>query len=173
MAQRQPAKQPSWSRPLAELVSGVMDPVLARQGFGESSIILHWDEIVGERMARTCEPLKLQWPPRGPKSAPDVRSEPATLIIRVEGAFALELQHLAPVVIERVNAHLGWRCIGKLAMRQGPVAGKSQHPRFNPAFDAVAYQAAAAQAVGIEDGQLRDAVTRLGARVLNAGSKKP
>ena len=42
-------------------------------------------------------------------------------MIRVESAFALELQHLAPVVIERVNAYYGWRCIGKLVLKQGPV----------------------------------------------------
>ena len=42
-------------------------------------------------------------------------------MIRVEGAFALELQHLAPIVIERVNTYYGWRCIGKLVLKQGPV----------------------------------------------------
>ncbi len=41
--------------------------------------------------------------------------------MRVEGGFAIELQHDAPVVIERVNRYFGWRCIGRLALRQGPV----------------------------------------------------
>ncbi len=42
-------------------------------------------------------------------------------MVRVEGVFALELQHLAPVVIQRVNAHYGWACIGRIVMRQGRV----------------------------------------------------
>ena len=64
--------------------------------------------------------------PRG-GADPDARPEPATLIVRVESAFALELQHLAPLVIERVNAHYGWRCVGRLVLKQGPV------PRPRPA----------------------------------------
>ena len=37
----------------------------------------------------------------------------------------LEIQHLAPVILERVNSHFGWRCAGKLAIRQGRVTGKA------------------------------------------------
>jgi hypothetical protein len=38
-----------------------------------------------------------------------------TLTVRVEGAFALELQHLGPLVIERINRHYGWACVGREA----------------------------------------------------------
>ena len=60
-----PRKEP-WSRPLADLVGPIIDPVLAKRGFGQSDVILYWDEIVGERLAAMSQPLRLNWPPRPP-----------------------------------------------------------------------------------------------------------
>ena len=168
MAPRLPVqhKKQNWSQPLADLVGPVIDPVLAKHGFGESAIILHWDEIVGPRIARASEPLKLQWPPRGPKAAPDARADPATLVVRVEGVFALELQHLAPVIVVRINAHLGWRCVGRLAMRQGPLGKHAPRARNQMPPGREAMERAAEISAGVGDNALRDALTRLGARVL-------
>ena len=153
-----PRKRP---RPLADLVAGAIDPVLARQGFSEADLILHWDDIVGERLAGNSRPIKLQWPPR---PASDGVPRPATLVVRVEGAFAIELQHGADQVLSRVNAHLGWRCVGRLAFRQGPVdrpppAGHRKEPT------AAAIAAAAGALTDIADEGLRDALARLGAHV--------
>ena len=90
----------------------------------------------------------------------------ATLILRVEGVFALELQHLAPMLVERVNAHLGWRCIGKLALRQAPLQGRppAKPPPSPPSPAAV--ERARDLVAGIEDDALRKALVRLGSRVL-------
>lgn len=153
--------------PLADLIGRALGPALARQGFGEADLILHWEDIVGERLAQWSEPIKLQWPPRGPLRAPNAAAEPATLVVRVEGAFALELQHLAPIVVERINSHLGWRCVGRLALRQGPLE-RLARPLHKPAAPSPAARAAAARAVeGIADPGLRDALERLGAGVLS------
>ena len=46
----------AWSRPLADLVGAIVDPVFAKQGFSESDLILHWDDIVGERLAGRIAP---------------------------------------------------------------------------------------------------------------------
>lgn len=154
------------ARPLADLIGKAIDPVLAKQGFGESDLIFHWDEIVGERLARVCEPIKLQWPSRGIKTSPENAPEPASLLIRVEGGFAIELQHLAPLVVERVNAHLGWRCVGRILLRQGPIGLTRAPKRQRPVDDPVARAEAAAQSAAIEDEPLRDALTRLGARII-------
>ncbi len=159
------SKRPShspWSRPLADLVGAVIDPVLARQGFGESQIVLYWEDIVGERLAAMSEPLALKWPPRGP-----ARTEhaPATLVVRVETGFALELQHLAAIVIERVNGYLGFACIDRLALRQGPVTRRATVARRrSPSPQAVA--AAEAMVGDVSEGPLREALTRLGAQVI-------
>ncbi len=46
-----PRRKPSRATPLADLVGKALDPVIAKQGFGESDIILNWDDIVGARLA--------------------------------------------------------------------------------------------------------------------------
>lgn len=166
MSLRPPPKRRPWSQPLADFVTQAMSPALAKHGFGEADLILNWDEIAGERLAAVCEPLKVQWPGRGPKSSPDAKQEPAMLVLRVEGAFALELQHSAPVLIERINAHLGWRCIGRIALRQGPLEHRhASKPKPLPR-DAEAEKKAAAMLGGVADEGLLDALTRLGGRVL-------
>jgi hypothetical protein len=162
----------NWSRPLADLIGATLQPLAAKRGFGESDILLNWDTIVGERLAAVCQPIRLQWPIRGPKTPPDAPTEPATLHLRVEGAFALELQHLAPVISERVNARLGWRCVGRVSLQQGPlerVSGRSPAP---PPPDPADVARAAAMAAGVENDGLREALGRLGARALSARRSK-
>jgi hypothetical protein len=151
--------------PLADLVGGAVDPVLAKLGFSQSSLILHWDDIVGERIASSCEPIKLQWPPRPAKRADDSAIEPATLVLRVSGAMALDVQHEAPQLIARVNAHLGWRAVGKIAIRQGPLT-RAAKPQRRPPPDPRAVARAEKAVAGVEDEALRKALVELGARAL-------
>ena len=168
MRKRRPGKIP-WSRPLADLVQTAIDPVLRRQGFGPSGLVMFWDDIVGERLAAISQPVKVQWPARQHDRAAENRPAPATLVVRVETGFALELQHLAPLVIERVNAHFGWRCVSRLLLKQGPVAAPVLASHGGRSLDKAA-EAAAEMIVGTGmEEPLRLALTRLGARVL-AGS---
>ena len=158
-------RRKTWSRPLADLVGSVIDPVFAKQGFSESDLILHWDDIVGERLAAASRPIKLQWPPRPAGRHPDAAPQPATLVIRVESGMALELQHSADQVLARVNAHLGWRCIGKLSFRQGPIERSERAALRRRAPGAAALAAASKRVQGVEDEALRAALARLGAHV--------
>jgi hypothetical protein len=164
MWKRRPGKTP-WSRPLADLIQTAINPVLTRQGFGQSGLVLFWDDIVGERLAAMSRPVKVRWPVRHIDRATENDPVPATLIVRVETGFALELQLLAPLVIERVNAHFGWRCVSRLLLKQGPVAAPLA--RHGPGQLDKAAETAAETIVGSGmDGPLRLALTRLGARIL-------
>ena len=156
----------SWSRPLAEFVQTAIGPVATRQGFGQGDLFLFWEAIAGERLAAISQPVKLQWPPRRQDRAADNGTAPATLIIRVESGFALEMQHLAPVIIERVNAHFGWRCVARIALKQGLLEARSLFQAGGPVPDRAAGAAAEGLTGGITEAPLREALTRLGARVL-------
>jgi hypothetical protein len=160
------AKQ-RWATPLGDFVAPLVEPALARQGFGEASLVADWPEIVGASIARGCRPIKLQWPPRAPKRDPETPVEPATLVLRVEGAAALDIQHSAALIVERVNAHLGWRCIGKLAFRQGPLEPPPPARRHAPAPSGEAIAKAREAASAIEGEALRAALERFGARALD------
>jgi hypothetical protein len=161
------------AKPLAEFTSGLISEALAARGLGEASLIADWPAIVGETVARHARPIELQWPPRAAKRDPASPVRPATLVLRVEGAFALEAQHAASVIVARVNAHLGWRCVDKIAFRQGPLPPLAGRRRLTPAPSEAAQAAARAAAASIEDEDLRDAVTRLGARAIDRSVRPP
>jgi hypothetical protein len=175
---KQRSDKGGWSRPLADLVGRAIDPVLARQGFGQSDLILYWDDIVGERLAAMSQPIKLQWPPRdrlqgqGARGAETRRATPsATLVVRVETGFALELQHLSGAVIERVNAHLGWRCVSRLTLKQGPVERRASARPARCLPDPSAAKEAEGLVTEIKDDGLRLALARLGAHALSRRSR--
>lgn len=150
-------------KPLAELIQACIGPAYAAQGFASTDILEAWPTIVGERLARACQPIKLEWPRQARRE--DGRSQPGTLVVRVEGAFALDLQHLAPVVIERVNAHYGWACIGRIVLKQGRIHRPGR--RSAPAPIDPARRGEVALAVSrIETDGLREALDRLGCAVV-------
>src|SRR5580658_231950 len=134
------------AKPLAEFTSGLIAEALAMRGLGETSLIADWPAIVGETLAHHARPIELQWPPRAAKRDPDAPIAPATLVLRVESAFALEAQHSASVIVDRVNAHLGWRCVGKIAFRQGPLPPLKDKRRAAPIPSGAAEAAARAAA---------------------------
>ena len=70
-----------------------------------------WPQIVGADLARFCVPESLDFP-RG-------RRDGATLRVVALPGRALEIQHLAPQIIERVNGHFGWAAVARMTIRQG------------------------------------------------------
>ena len=54
------------------------------------------------------------------------RPEPATLVLRVEGPAAIEIQHLSGVILERVNRFFGWQAVDRIALRQAPLRRRQQ-----------------------------------------------
>jgi hypothetical protein len=158
-------KRPRNAAPLADLVGKTVGDAFARQGFAAVEIVTQWQAIVGEDLAKRSEPIKLTWPRR------DDPDSIGVLQIRVEGAYALEIQHLQPVIIERVNRYFGWRCVGKLAIRQGPVAARRKRPalRKEPSPEEVGRTR---QSIGkFEDDALGHSVARLGALIKDRGRK--
>ena len=149
----------SYPKPLAELVSVCVADAFARQGFSSCEIVTHWDEIVGSEIAALAEPIRMQWArSRDPEDA-----QPATLVLRVEGPAALEIQHMGGVILERVNRYLGWQAVDRLALRQAPLTHRRRQPR--PRIDDGAAAAIAAQMCEIADEGLRTALGRLGAAI--------
>jgi hypothetical protein len=167
--------KPSPAKRLADLLPQALGPAAARQGFAGAEILARWEAIVGPELAAVSAPQKLVAPPRGPGD-PDAPAPRSTLTVRVEGAFALELQHRTPEIVERVNAHLGWPCVGAVKIRQGAVAGlrrANRTPRtLAPETPEDAAKVSAATAA-IEDGGLADALGRLGRAALARSRSRP
>jgi hypothetical protein len=159
------------AKPLAELIENALQPIMAAQGFASTDIIIGWPEIIGEKLAEFSRPVKIEWPRRRSYGDDGQGGEAATLVLKVESAFALDIQHMLPVLIERVNARYGWRCIGKIVIKQGPVPRPS-HAAPRRSLDPAMIEQASQQIGAIEDEGLRDALVRLGAGILSDSHKK-
>ncbi len=154
----------SFPRPLSEFTTASLTGVLKSQGFASTEILTRWPTIVGAEIAAHSEPMKINWP-RPKQDVGEVeQSEPATLILRVEGPAALEIQHLSSVILERVNRFFGWQAIGRLALRQAPLRRKVPKARPAPP-DPVMVARLAADMPDIEDEGLRNALARLGTAI--------
>jgi hypothetical protein len=121
--------------------------------------VLRWAEIAGPEIAAHAEPIRIQWP--RPVEGEDTRT--ATLILRVDGPMALEIQHSADLILQRVNRFLGWNAVGKLALRQAPLSRRAAKPPRAP--DPAAIEQEAKQLGEVQDDALRDALARLGASI--------
>jgi len=145
---------------LGQLVGKTIADALARQGFASTGVVTHWPEIVGAEIADHAEPMRMIWPRRVHEDDPD----PATLVLRVEGPVALEIQHLSGVIIEKVNRFFGFRAVGRIQIRQAPLA-RREKKKPPPAPDPEVVARLAAGMGDIADEALRDALARLGASV--------
>ncbi|MDH3665877.1 MAG: DciA family protein [Paracoccaceae bacterium] len=139
----------------------------ATHGFAEPEVLLRWSEIVGEGLSGLCMPVKVTYP-RDHGLA-------ATLIVCAEGARAPEVAHLEPRIIERVNQFYGYRAIGRLKLTQTtgnpgfaePAAAFTGAPEATAAEPGPEAKAAASRLTnGIENPELRAALTRMGAHIL-------
>jgi len=147
------------ARPLRDLLGKVVGDTFARQGFASAELVTRWPEIAGAEVAAVSEPIKIQWPrPDDTGTRP-----PGTLVLRVEGPAAIEIQHFAGVICERVNRFLGWRAIERIAFRQAPLRRRAGKPGRKP--DAAAAARLATSMPEIADDDLRAALARLGAAI--------
>ena len=151
---------PISAKPLSVLLSDVFSDAYARQGFAARELVTRWAEIAGPEIAVHAEPLKIQWP-RPVEGQPQ---EPATLVLRVDGPMALEIQHGSDVILQRVNRFLGWNAVGRLALRQAPLSRRNA-PKTPAAPDAKAVAEVAKTLSSVEDEDLRAALARLGASI--------
>ena len=118
----------SYPRPLAEVLRKTLTDAFAKQGFASTELVTRWPEIVGVEIAAHSQPEKIQWPRTPPALAAQARAapEPGTLMLRVEGPAALEIQHLSGVILERVNQFFGWQAVDSMRLRQAPLVARAR-----------------------------------------------
>jgi hypothetical protein len=154
--------KPRRSQPklLSQLAGKTIADALAKQGFAQTGLVTHWADIVGADIADHAEPMRMIWPRRVHEDDPD----PATLVLRVEGPVALEIQHMSGVIIDKVNRFFGWRAVGRIQIRQAPLMRRAAKKKPRGPDPAVVARLAAGM-TDVADEGLRDALARLGASV--------
>ena len=147
------------AKPLSVLLSDVFSEAYAKQGFAARELVTRWSEIAGASVAAHSQPLKIQWS----RPIEGQELEPATLVLRVEGPMALEIQHMSDLILQRVNRFLGWNAVGRLALRQGPLSHRPA--KAVPDLDPKAVARLSETLDSVEDEALRTALARLGASI--------
>lgn len=173
MSTAAPSSRPSFRRrrgpaPVADLLGDVLKPSAKKRGFASTDLFAHWPDIVGPVHRDHSQPERLSWPRKLEDGGED-GFEPATLIVRVEGARALMFQHEIPQILERINAVFGFPAVARIRIVQKPIIRPqvARAPRPRPLTRA---EEARVRDLtdGIEDEGLKRALVSLGAAVLTA-----
>lgn len=133
----------------------VTKPVFGRHGFASGALVVDWPAIVGSAVAAHTLPLRIRFSPKD-------RSD-GTLEIKVaSSAFSTEIQHLEPLILERINGYFGWNAVARLRLKHGPLPVKRaiRPPPPEPAPEVSARLEQVLEQV--EDPTLREALARLG-----------
>lgn len=97
---------------LGDCATPLLRPAFEKRGFAEARIAADWTTLVGERLARVCRPVKIQW--RGGAQ----EGEGGVLVIGARGGAAMEIAHSAPTIVERINVFYGYRAVERLKVDQ-------------------------------------------------------
>jgi hypothetical protein len=143
-------------RAVGLLASKLAAPVVAKRGGGVLvRLKADWASIVGPEWALVAWPIAF-----GRDGALKLRSVPAA---------ALELQHRAPLLIDRINVYFGRSAVSRLILIQQalprPLEPRNIAPRQ---FAAGESEALGRRLAGIHDPELRAALVRLGNAVAGA-----
>ena len=93
------------ARGIAGLLAPVVRPAFKKRAPAAAALLADWPALAGAELAARAAPVKLA---------------AGTLILACSGPAALELQHLAPAIIARLNLALGGRSIERLRFVQQP-----------------------------------------------------
>ena len=152
-------------------VARLTGPLARRRGTATARLCAEWSLIVGPKIAQQSLPERLIGTPgrdAGGRSRPPAsRGGGGTLRLRVDGPLALELQHLAPQLIERINAYFGYAAVARLQIIQGPLPHRPNAARPMPApLDPARRRVLQSRLAPIGDESLRRALDRLGQAIL-------
>lgn len=136
-------------------VSRLAAPILAKRGGGVLvRLKAQWAAIVGHEWAAAAWPTAL--------------GRDGVLKLRTVPTAALELQHRAPLLIERINLYFGRPVVTRLTQVQGSLPLAAAAPAPLPPLAAGEAEALDRQLSGIADPELRAALARLGRAVAGA-----
>ena len=140
-----------------------------KQGFNGIEIFKQWPYIVGDHLAQYCMPEKINWP----KGRGEIMSDQfngATLVIKCLGAFALEIESSAPMILQRANIMFGYAAIGKIKLKQSQTVDFKNIYVAEPAPKTP--QKVIASTASVKNEALRNALNALGGQVYKDKSQK-
>lgn len=151
-------------RPVAAMLDRLIARSGHRRGFAEAGLLIDWAAVVGDDIALRTVPERL---------ARSRGSDGAVLHLLVASGWATEIQHLEPLILERINGYFGYRAVRRLALRQGPLpdARPARLPPL-PAPSQAQEEWLNAAAATVDDPELAAALRDLGRAVLGRARQR-
>ncbi len=141
MAKPSEKRRSGGPKALAVSLSAVTRKALRHRSLAERGLIVDWASIVGAETAALCHPVKLSFTRRD-------RRMDGLLALRVRPGQATRLQHMEPLLLERINGYFGYRAVARLRLQQGPLPEAGGGDRTGGGGDGEAPGAATG---GVED----------------------
>jgi hypothetical protein len=147
------------TRSVGEFLPSLMRPAFEKYGFSSAAILTDWAALAGPELAAYTAPERLKWPRQKPgeEGKGSAQQTGATLVLRVVGARALEVEHRRPQIIERLNASFGYRAVAEIRLVQAPL--EKREIRAVRTCQPAPKHAAGLESIGEE--RLRSAIARL------------
>ncbi|MFT7574894.1 MAG: hypothetical protein ACI9XZ_001264 [Alphaproteobacteria bacterium] len=118
-------KRASFAKAVGSFVPGLTRKSFEKYGFSTATLLTDWTIIAGKDLASFTLPERLKWPRNVEafeETKDDARGRPgATLVLRVDGPRAIEVQYQTGQIIERINAHFGYRAVSEIRFIQAPI----------------------------------------------------
>lgn len=150
------------TRLIGSMIPKLTRKALGRHGFDHVSVITDWDLIVGKDLSACSQPVRLSFP-KGQRMG-------GTLHIRVNGPLAVQLQHMTPVLLERINTHFGYGAVADVRLHQAPIRKNPTRARktavVRPPASKEALERLDNDLSDVEDEEIRAVLRRLGEAVL-------
>lgn len=132
-------------RALGALLPRLTRPAFKRRSPAGAALMADWPAVVGPALAAVTAPKRLG---------------NGTLVIACAGPVAMELTHLAPQLIGRINAHLGQVVVERLRFVQQASSGAA--PAAPREAEPVALPPRVRDAMAsVPEGELREALEKL------------
>jgi hypothetical protein len=112
------SKRNSYSLNLGRVIAKVVKPVMRQRGFYDVDIINDWENIVGPEWAKQTCPQKLNFNAHTRRSG--------TLHILVAPGASVLIQHIVPLIIDRVNTYFGFDAVNRIKLIHGNVLASVQ-----------------------------------------------
>ena len=93
--------------PFSADISNFAAKLLGKKGVIEMKILSEWKNIVGQDLAEHSLPEKISF-------AKDQRDNGVLHLAVTSGAFAIEISHNTPLILEKINTYFGYKAVTKI-----------------------------------------------------------
>jgi len=172
---QKPTEYGTTMKAIGKHFSKVAEKAYARHGPAWAGLLSNWQTIAGSPLSDICAPEKISWPGQQRGQA-ETRSKHqkigGTLVIKVAFGRALEIQHITPQIIDRINAYYGYQAIAQVKIIQGKIEKSETSQKTSlPPLDQATNSQLNARMAKIGDDSLKDALRNLAKGVLEKKSR--